>query len=167
MPRTGADYSNTVIYKIYCKDVNIKEIYIGQTVCFNYRKNTHRLHCNRSPENKRKVYQFINANGGWSNWIMEQIDCVNCKNITEAKKHEGMWIFKLGASLNTNKTEYKSFDMEIINIGSTNNVQIHKENTKIKHQKEAQELKYLRSENMRLKQLLLETSLKSKIIKII
>ena len=29
MPRTDANYNNTVIYKVVCNDLNIKEIYIS------------------------------------------------------------------------------------------------------------------------------------------
>jgi hypothetical protein len=31
MPKVKMDYSNTIIYKIFCKDTNIKEAYIGHT----------------------------------------------------------------------------------------------------------------------------------------
>ena len=31
MPKQDIDYSNTIFYKISCKDENIKELYIGHT----------------------------------------------------------------------------------------------------------------------------------------
>ena len=31
MPKDSIDYSNTIIYKIYCKNPEIKDIYVGHT----------------------------------------------------------------------------------------------------------------------------------------
>ena len=36
------------IYKIYCKDESIKDIYIGSTSNFKRRKRDHRSRCNNS-----------------------------------------------------------------------------------------------------------------------
>ena len=45
MPKVAIDYSKTVMYKIVCKDLNIKDLYIGHTVNFRQRKHDHRRHC--------------------------------------------------------------------------------------------------------------------------
>ena len=105
MPKTQPDYSNTIIYKLCCKDTNILEIYIGHTTNFTQRKNQHKTSC--CNENNKKynqyVYQFIRDNGEWDNWTMIQIEEHNLKNKREAESTEHYWIEKLGAKLNTNK----------------------------------------------------------------
>ena len=41
MPKQDIDYSNTIFYKISCKDENIKELYIGHTTNYQFcRKKT-------------------------------------------------------------------------------------------------------------------------------
>ena len=40
-------YQNSVIYKIECNDINIKECYIGSTRDFLARKRDHKYFCNR------------------------------------------------------------------------------------------------------------------------
>jgi len=38
MPKKEIDYSNTIIYKIVCRDLNIKECYVGHTTNFTKQK---------------------------------------------------------------------------------------------------------------------------------
>ena len=45
MPKVEIDYSNTIIYKISCKDIAIKEVYVGHTTNFVQRKHTHKQSC--------------------------------------------------------------------------------------------------------------------------
>jgi predicted GIY-YIG superfamily endonuclease len=45
MPKVAIDYSNTIIYKIVCKDLNVKELYVGNTVNFRQRKTQHKKAC--------------------------------------------------------------------------------------------------------------------------
>ena len=45
MPRTAVDYSKTIIYKIVCNDLNVKDIYVGSTTDFTKRKNKHKSCC--------------------------------------------------------------------------------------------------------------------------
>ena len=42
MPRKEIDYSKTVIYKIVCNDLNVKDVYVGHTTDFTKRKATHK-----------------------------------------------------------------------------------------------------------------------------
>ena len=69
MPKTAIDYSKTVMYKIVCRDPNIKEIYVGHTVNFIKRKSRHHGSCNCESDKayNLKIYQCIRANGGWNN----------------------------------------------------------------------------------------------------
>jgi hypothetical protein len=102
MPRKPIDYSNTIIYKLGCKDPSITDIYIGHTTNFTNRKQCHKQSCNT--ENTRKhnyyVYQFIRENGGWNNWEMIQIERINCVDDIEARTHERRHLELLGATLN-------------------------------------------------------------------
>jgi hypothetical protein len=105
MPKILADYSQTIIYKLCCKDPSINEIYIGHTTNFIQRKNNHKICCN-DPNNQnynRYVYKFIRENGGWENWSIIQIEQHKCKNKREAESVEQYCIEKYKAKLNSNK----------------------------------------------------------------
>jgi hypothetical protein len=103
MPRTNIDYSKTTIYKICCKDLDIKEIYVGHTTDMRRRKTEHRRKCNN--ENSKvynfKVYQFIRENGGWDNWDMIEVERYNAIDGYDATKRERYWIEELKATLNS------------------------------------------------------------------
>ena len=43
MPKNEIDYSNTIIYKIFCKNKNINEVYIGHTTNLIKRKYQHKI----------------------------------------------------------------------------------------------------------------------------
>jgi hypothetical protein len=105
MPKVEMDYSQTIIYKICCKDPNITDIYIGHTTNFTKRKNSHKTSCSNENDKKYKqyVYEFIRNNGGWENWTIVQIENINCKDKREAEATEHYWIESLNATLNSNK----------------------------------------------------------------
>ena len=42
MPIQNIKYNNTLIYKIVCNDLNIKDVYVGHTTDFRRRKNCHK-----------------------------------------------------------------------------------------------------------------------------
>ena len=46
MPRTPMNYENNIIYKIVCKDVEVKDVYVGHTTHFIERKSRHKSCCN-------------------------------------------------------------------------------------------------------------------------
>ena len=56
MPKNEIDYSNTIIYKIVCKDEKISDLYVGHTTNFVKRKCLHKNSCNNL-NNKLKIYQ--------------------------------------------------------------------------------------------------------------
>ena len=86
MPKEIIDYTNTIIYKIICKDSNVKYFYVGHTTNFTKRKYQHKLHCNSGK--KLDIYNIIRSNGGWDNWDMIEIIKCNCNNAIEAKTKE-------------------------------------------------------------------------------
>ena len=54
MPKKEIDYSKTIIYKIVCNDLNIKDCYIGSTTSFTKRKNRHKSNCNNKKTEGRR-----------------------------------------------------------------------------------------------------------------
>ena len=103
MPKTDIDYSNTIIYKIMCNDVNNKDVYIGHTTNFVQRKHAHKQSClnEKSPNYKCKLYEVIRNNGGWNNWKMEIVNFFNCKDHYEARQREQEYFVSLNATLNS------------------------------------------------------------------
>ena len=108
------DYNKANIYKLCCKDIKIKDIYVGSTCNFTRRKCQHKSDCNNE-KNKSynvNVYRFIRENGNWSNWDMVLVEEVSCENKKQLCKIEREYIEKLGATLNKNvpsrtKKEYQ------------------------------------------------------------
>ena len=97
------DYKNSVIYRIYCKNPDITECYIGSTKCFENRFSFHKT----STYNKNlhfykyKLYQFIRDNGGWDNFDKEILEYYSCNNKKELKFKEQEYINKYKPTLNT------------------------------------------------------------------
>jgi hypothetical protein len=100
MPKNEIDYSNTIIYKIYCKDSNIHDVYVGHTTNFIKRKCMHKSSCN-SLNYKYKIYETIRNNGGWENWEMVELAKYNCKDNLEARIKEQQHYELLNCSLNS------------------------------------------------------------------
>ena len=114
MPLNPIKYSNTIMYKLICNDLNITDCYIGHTTDFKSRKSKHKSKCNNINDKNYnlKVYQYIRDNGGWDNWSMIMIEEYKCNNILEALKRERELIEELKATLNCRipsrtKNEYK------------------------------------------------------------
>jgi len=118
MPKDIIDYSQTIIYKIYCKDSTIADVYIGHTTNFVKRKYQHKICCN---SNKLKIYETIRSNGGWENWDMVEIAKYNCKDATEARIKEQEHFEEVKTSLNTNPSNYKKHIESIKHIKNLNN----------------------------------------------
>ena len=103
MPKTIIDYSNTIIYKISCKDQAITDVYVGHTTNFIQRKHAHKQGCInvKSTNYKCKLYEVIRNNGGWSNWQMNIVNFYNCNNHYEARQKEQEYFVSLNATLNS------------------------------------------------------------------
>ena len=103
MPKTEIDYSNTIIYKISCKDIAVTDVYVGHTTNFVQRKHSHKQNClnAKSACHHCKVYEVIRANGSWDNWKMEIINFFECANLYEARQKEQEYFVLLKATLNS------------------------------------------------------------------
>jgi hypothetical protein len=96
------DYTKGLIYKIYCNDENIKDIYIGSTVDFKRRRTNHKCVCNNEKKSgyNCKLYKFIRDNGGWSNWTMIELYKYPCTNKRELEQEEDIMMIELNSTLN-------------------------------------------------------------------
>ena len=102
MPKKVMDYSNTHFYKIVCKDLNIKDCYVGHTRNFAKRKRTHKnssIHALNRNYNLT-VYKFIRDNGGFTNFEMILINTEPCEHRLEALSKERQYKEQLKATLN-------------------------------------------------------------------
>ena len=89
-----SDLKDYHFYIIYCKnDANLS--YIGKTYDINVRE---KEHMNNSIYNQYhyKIYQSIRENGGWDNWIMEEISYQKGLTILESRVIEQILINDLG-----------------------------------------------------------------------
>jgi len=102
MPKLPINYSNTIIYKIVCKDVTITDCYVGHTTSFTKRKNNHKCSCNniQNKDYKCYLYQFIREHNGWNNWDIIEIEKYDATDKNDACKRERYWIETLQAKLN-------------------------------------------------------------------
>lgn len=105
------------IYKIFCRDESIKELYVGQTINFDSRRFSHFMTLNFFKSNI-KLYEFIRSHGGWCNWKMEiikQYPLTTTKS--DLDRLEWYWWNKLGGELNsmkpgTHRSKWKGLDEE-------------------------------------------------------
>lgn len=148
MPKQVIDYSNTIIYKLCCKDPTIKDIYIGHTTNFVKRKQQHKNYCNAINDKhyNYNVYQFIREHGNWDNWSMIEICSINCVDKRDAEKQERHYIETLMATLNKNipirtKQEYYEDNKEEISLKNKKYREEHKEEISLKKQKYREEHK--------------------------
>jgi hypothetical protein len=153
------NYENGVIYKLCCKDVNVKEIYIGSTVSFKARKRQHKHCCNNNDVKGSEyyVYSFIRDNGGFENWDMIEVEKYKATDKKDLEKRERYWLETLGASLNkviptrTDK-EYQEDNKEILNEKKKIYAHLHPEQRKITNQKyeesHKEEIELIKSEQI-------------------
>ena len=67
-------YHKTSFYIIKCKNQDVKECYVGHTVNgLSKRVMNHKSACKTYPN--RRLYKFINENGGFDNSFLWSIDC--------------------------------------------------------------------------------------------
>ena len=59
MPKVAMDYSKTHFYKIVCKDLSIKDCYVGHTTNLMKRKHHHKNLC-INPNKKNTIASSIN-----------------------------------------------------------------------------------------------------------
>ena len=105
MPRGQVDYEKGLIYKLCCKDPNVKEIYVGSTTNFRTRKSGHRISCHNPNDKDYNAYkyQFIRRHGGYDNWDMILVENYPTTSKRELEKREEELRKELAAELNMKK----------------------------------------------------------------
>lgn len=96
------NYNKSIIYKLCCKDVAVKDEYVGSTTNFQRRKAKHKCSCNNN-NNKQynyKVYVYIRENGGWDNWDMVEVERYEATDKGNLHSRERYWIETLKSGLN-------------------------------------------------------------------
>ena len=96
------------VYRLQCKDKEVKEIYIGSTKSYRKRKSKHKS----STELNFKVYKFMRENGGWENW--EMIVEVKTPNHTKEELLELEQIYKdlLNPTLNSYNVKGRNIEQQ-------------------------------------------------------
>lgn len=97
----------TFIYRIFCKDDNIKDCYIGQTKDIQSRIRQHKCKCKKS---NIKIYEFIRTNGNWDNWTYEILEECECEDNTQSHLVEQKWYDLLQPSLNFQRPAQTLFE---------------------------------------------------------
>ena len=161
MPKLPINYDNTIIYRIVCKNPEIKDCYVGSTTDFKSRKRSHKSRCNCETANEYNfnVYQFIRSNGGWGNFDMIEIEKYKAIDKLDKLKRERYWLEFYSAKLNStipsrtiqewNKNNYNENREEILKKKSELITCIcgsitHK-NNKSRHEQTNKHLKFSRS----------------------
>jgi len=103
MPKTILDYSKTIMYKIVCNDLSVKECYVGHTTDMTKRKSCHKSVCHneKNKHHNLKIYKIIRENGGWENWTMLLVEKFPCEDKYQACRRERELYEELDTKLNT------------------------------------------------------------------
>jgi len=119
MPKQPINYDKTIMYRIICKNPEIKDCYVGSTTDFKSRKQRHKHNCNseNSKHYNINVYQFIREHNGWDNWEMLEIEKYNAIDKSDQAKRERYWLELYNATLNSyipsrTKKEYEEYNKE-------------------------------------------------------
>ena len=97
-----ARQSEVSIYKLYSKDPEINEIYIGCTkrLLRHMTKHYYVCHTSNTPRHNAYVHKFIREHGGWNDWTYEILETATLTTM-EQRKLKRHYIETLKATLNT------------------------------------------------------------------
>ncbi len=102
MPRKPIDWSKAMFYRIICRDITVKECYVGSTTNENNRRANHKSKCTNEtdPDHNLYVYRFIREHGSWDNWELIVHEKLHMNNEYECKIRERFWVEQYKAKLN-------------------------------------------------------------------
>jgi hypothetical protein len=102
MPRKPINYSKCKFYRLVCKDVTVKECYVGHTTDEKNRRKCHKSRCTNEKGSAYTffVYRFIREHGGWDNWYLLVHETLSVENKVAAALRERYWFEFYGATLN-------------------------------------------------------------------
>jgi len=98
------EFKEYTIYKIECKDPEVKHLYVGSTENYEKRVGLHKNNCNNEVSRDYNIYVYrkIREYGGFDNWKFEILEKVVCTK-EDARKLEEEYRVKLKADLNSCK----------------------------------------------------------------
>ena len=99
MSNAKSNFGKSIIYKIVCKDLQIKDVYVDSTRNLAARIAAHK-HWAKNPEHQlakdRLLYSTVDANLGWDNWTVVFIERYPCADQYELHARVRYWIEQLG-----------------------------------------------------------------------
>jgi hypothetical protein len=104
------------IYILYCKNLSVKDEYVGKSVDIYSRINNHKSDCNSEVKKKSdtRLYNFMRQHGGFKEWEFSVLevcprDIIDKKEMSEwLTQAEIKWIKRLEPTLNTqHSSSYK------------------------------------------------------------
>jgi hypothetical protein len=101
---------DATVYRIFCKDPEINDSYIGHSIKpLSIRMYHHLKTCVNSgyKYHNKKLYKFIRANGGFQNFDVEVIEQTHM-SINESRKCEQYWINVYNPTLNKIDSAFSS-----------------------------------------------------------
>lgn len=85
------------MYKLYCKDSSITNIYVGMTNNIEKMLKAYRHNCLKRDTH---VFKFIRENKGWDNWRCKELEAFYTSSEIEARDRKKHWIDVEKADLN-------------------------------------------------------------------
>lgn len=104
------DYNYPCIYRISCRDPEIKDCYIGSTTNLQERMKWHRRCANGYYYGVLYSDSFISKNGGWDNWIVHIMEWLpNCESKEDLEDIEMFYIMN-NPNTTLNKLKHKQYN---------------------------------------------------------
>ena len=136
------------VYKLVCKDINVKECYVGSTGNTRIRKAHHKSDCNNvnGKNFNFRVYQYIRENDGFQNWELIVLETVQYNQKFELRARERHHMELLGATLNSQVPNRTSDEWHLDN--AENVQQQKKQHYQDNAEKIKQQVKQYRGDNL-------------------
>ena len=101
MSQTNIKYSRTIFYRIVCRDLNIKDCFVGNTFDFRRRLYDHKCKSEHSILNgpNSMLYYFVRRHGGWQNFEMILINTQACEGVLDVRRIKSEYIKEFNAGL--------------------------------------------------------------------
>ena len=82
------------VYRLFCKDTDVTDCYIGSTKDIEHRMRGHKCDVEYETGNRYhlKKSQFIRSHGGWLNWDHEVLESLDVESQEELRMREQKWI---------------------------------------------------------------------------
>ena len=129
-----------IIYKIVCVLPDIDYCYVGS--CRHFARRLYK-HKRDAISNNSKIYKIIRQNGGFDNFLMSEIQSIECDGSMDARILEQQFITSLNANLNTNRAYLSEEDKKQYYSN-------HKIEIKQKYNPEVKRLYYLQNKEKRI-----------------